>query len=429
MRRAGRQSARAPARRHQAALAGLHQHPAASGPGWPRGAGGTPVIPQAPRSSCAGTVRWGKLQPVEQAHRVGQARPDEIGGGWASPLAAPSPCGPGSSAAAKWVGSTGARVVRDSLVARAAAEFAPAPAGGGIDPGLEEHLGGGAIGAGPVAAASRGPTGRAPLAAAAGPQIHRHSGRQGHRHSAGRGGCPPPAPAPDVPGHPGVGRRAIAQSIQPVHQRDEADHQRQSRPRAATVASDVRRSWPWRRQGGRPVGSSDNPSTRRPQTRHLQGRFTRWPAGRRLARPGPGTLRHRHRHATAAGAGRLNFLSPRLQDLWVTLNHGKARHAFPVRSPGCAWRRCRGPTRWVDGSAYHEHVRRVRRARGALERGRPGRAADVPGRQRRFSRPLRMTRTCEPGPGHRLRGQDRGGHRRPPDGRRGRRGRWTACGC
>jgi fumarylacetoacetate (FAA) hydrolase len=38
-----------------------------------------------------------------------------------------------------------------------------------------------------------------------------------------------------------------------------------------------------------------------------------------------------------------NFLSPQLQDLYDTLNHGKARHAFPF-DPASAWRRCRAPT-------------------------------------------------------------------------------------
>jgi len=59
-----------------------------------------------------------------------------------------------------------------------------------------------------------------------------------------------------------------------------------------------------------------------------------------------------------------NFLSPQLQDLWVTLNHGKARHAFPF-DPGLCMAPLPRAYQWVDGSAYHEHVRRVRRARGA----------------------------------------------------------------
>jgi fumarylacetoacetate (FAA) hydrolase len=39
-----------------------------------------------------------------------------------------------------------------------------------------------------------------------------------------------------------------------------------------------------------------------------------------------------------------NFLSPQLQDLYDTLNQGKARHAFPFDPKPCAWRRCRAPT-------------------------------------------------------------------------------------
>ena len=59
-----------------------------------------------------------------------------------------------------------------------------------------------------------------------------------------------------------------------------------------------------------------------------------------------------------------NFLSPQLEDLSPTLNHGKARHAFAVR-PG----QCMAPLprayQWADGSAYVNHVELVRRARNA----------------------------------------------------------------
>jgi fumarylacetoacetate (FAA) hydrolase len=59
-----------------------------------------------------------------------------------------------------------------------------------------------------------------------------------------------------------------------------------------------------------------------------------------------------------------NFLSPQLQDLFVTLNQGKARHAFPFEP-----RQCMAPLprayQWADGSAYLPHLQRVRRARGA----------------------------------------------------------------
>jgi len=59
-----------------------------------------------------------------------------------------------------------------------------------------------------------------------------------------------------------------------------------------------------------------------------------------------------------------NFLSPQLEDLFLTLNHGKARHAFPFE-PG----RCMAPLprayQWADGSAFINHVELVRKARGA----------------------------------------------------------------
>jgi len=59
-----------------------------------------------------------------------------------------------------------------------------------------------------------------------------------------------------------------------------------------------------------------------------------------------------------------NFLSPQLEDLFVTLNQGKARHAFPFEP-----RQCMAPLprayQWADASAYLQHVALVRRARGA----------------------------------------------------------------
>jgi fumarylacetoacetate (FAA) hydrolase len=59
-----------------------------------------------------------------------------------------------------------------------------------------------------------------------------------------------------------------------------------------------------------------------------------------------------------------NFLSPQLEDLYTTLNHGKARHAFPFDP-----RLCMAPLprayQWADGSAYLNHVELVRKARGA----------------------------------------------------------------
>jgi len=59
-----------------------------------------------------------------------------------------------------------------------------------------------------------------------------------------------------------------------------------------------------------------------------------------------------------------NFLSPQLEDLYTTLNVGKARHAFAFDA-----RACMAPLprayQWADGSAYPSHVRRVLHARGA----------------------------------------------------------------
>src|SRR5258706_9685700 len=59
-----------------------------------------------------------------------------------------------------------------------------------------------------------------------------------------------------------------------------------------------------------------------------------------------------------------NFLSPQLEELSQTLNHGKARHAFAFEP-----RRCMAPLprayQWADGSAFINHVELVRKARGA----------------------------------------------------------------
>ena len=59
-----------------------------------------------------------------------------------------------------------------------------------------------------------------------------------------------------------------------------------------------------------------------------------------------------------------NFLSPQLQDLYTTLNQGRARHAFAFEP-----HKCMAPLprayQWADGSAYLNHVELVRKARGA----------------------------------------------------------------
>ncbi|WP_298825408.1 fumarylacetoacetate hydrolase family protein [uncultured Piscinibacter sp.] len=59
-----------------------------------------------------------------------------------------------------------------------------------------------------------------------------------------------------------------------------------------------------------------------------------------------------------------NFLSPQLEELYLTLNHGKARHAFAFEPEKCMAplpRACQ----WADGSAFINHVELVRKARGA----------------------------------------------------------------
>ena len=58
------------------------------------------------------------------------------------------------------------------------------------------------------------------------------------------------------------------------------------------------------------------------------------------------------------------FVAPQLEDLYRTLNSGKARHAFAFEP-----RLCMAPLprafQWADGSAYVNHVELVRRARNA----------------------------------------------------------------
>jgi fumarylacetoacetate (FAA) hydrolase len=59
-----------------------------------------------------------------------------------------------------------------------------------------------------------------------------------------------------------------------------------------------------------------------------------------------------------------NFLSPQLEDLYQTLNQGKARHAFAFEPPKCMAPLPRA-YQWADGSAFINHVELVRKARGA----------------------------------------------------------------
>ncbi len=58
------------------------------------------------------------------------------------------------------------------------------------------------------------------------------------------------------------------------------------------------------------------------------------------------------------------FLSPQLQDLYETLNGGKARHAFPF-DPKMCMAPLPSAYQWADGSAYLNHVELVRQARNA----------------------------------------------------------------
>ena len=57
-----------------------------------------------------------------------------------------------------------------------------------------------------------------------------------------------------------------------------------------------------------------------------------------------------------------NFISPQLEDLYQTLNSGRARHSFPFDP-----KMCMAPIprayQWADGSAYLNHVELVRAAR------------------------------------------------------------------
>ena len=76
-------------------------------------------------------------------------------------------------------------------------------------------------------------------------------------------------------------------------------------------------------------------------------------------------------HYATASATRLqqvlddwNFISPQLEDLYTTLNHGKARHAFAFDPLQCLAPLPRA-YQWADGSAYINHVELVRQARNA----------------------------------------------------------------
>jgi fumarylacetoacetate (FAA) hydrolase len=59
-----------------------------------------------------------------------------------------------------------------------------------------------------------------------------------------------------------------------------------------------------------------------------------------------------------------NFMAPQLQDLYLTLNQGKARHAFAFDTAMCMAPLPRA-YQWADGSAYINHVELVRAARNS----------------------------------------------------------------
>jgi fumarylacetoacetate (FAA) hydrolase len=58
------------------------------------------------------------------------------------------------------------------------------------------------------------------------------------------------------------------------------------------------------------------------------------------------------------------FIAPQLQDLYETLNQGKARHAFAFEPQRCAAPLPRA-YQWADGSSYVNHVELARKARQA----------------------------------------------------------------
>jgi fumarylacetoacetate (FAA) hydrolase len=58
------------------------------------------------------------------------------------------------------------------------------------------------------------------------------------------------------------------------------------------------------------------------------------------------------------------FIAPQLEELYQTLNEGRARHAFPF-DPRMAMAPLPRAYQWADGSAYVNHVELVRKARGA----------------------------------------------------------------
>jgi len=79
----------------------------------------------------------------------------------------------------------------------------------------------------------------------------------------------------------------------------------------------------------------------------------------------------RRAHHASGIAGRLqavlddwDFLAPQLEDLYSTLNEGRARHSFEF-DPRLAMAPLPRAVQWADGSAYVNHVELVRKARGA----------------------------------------------------------------
>ncbi len=59
-----------------------------------------------------------------------------------------------------------------------------------------------------------------------------------------------------------------------------------------------------------------------------------------------------------------DFFAPQLEDLYRTLNEGRARHAFAF-DPKQAMAPLPRAYQWADGSSYVNHIELVRKARGA----------------------------------------------------------------
>jgi fumarylacetoacetate (FAA) hydrolase len=190
-----------------------------------------------------------------------------------------------------------------------------------------------------------------------------------HRQPRSRdNGSPLAQVGPDPPAESGV-EHAQESEMEQGGERGEGPERRPTPARAGSTSGDEGRSRSGRQ--GRVAAAADNVLNAAPTLPDIPMKLATYKDGSRDGQLVVVSRDLSSAHYASAVASRLqqvlddwNFLSPQLEDLYATLNGGKARHAFAFEPAKCMAPLPRA-YQWADGSAFVNHVELVRRARSA----------------------------------------------------------------